>query len=181
MEKQFSNVEFRQFDDQKLKIVCKVNNYQLSKELRGKNGTFKEQISREVWQNAIDKNKDIKFYYNHKPYFELARNIELRAEDDGVYLYATLKESEKGLYEAIKDGLIEGMSFGFRSLKDSFDKVGNFVKRTIEDMDVFEVSILDVEPAYFGTLAEVRQLDIPIINNLTYNIRKRRLNLYKVM
>lgn len=71
------------------------------------------------------------------------------------------------------------MSFGFRALKDSFDKVGNFVKRTIEDMEVFEVSILDVEPAYLGTLAEVRQLEIPLAKDPLYEIRKRRLKLMK--
>lgn len=178
MEKQFNDIEFRQFNDDKLEIVCKINNYNLSKELRSKNGTFREQIPRDVWQRAIEKNRDIKFYYNHKPYFELANKIELRAENDGVYLYANLKESEKGLYEAIKNGLIKGMSFGFRSIKDSFDKVGSFVKRTIEDMQLFEVSILDIEPAYFGTMAEVRQLEIPY-NQL--DIKKKKLELYKML
>ncbi len=176
MEKQYSNIEFRQFDDEKLEIVCKVNNYKLSKKLRGKNGKFREQIPREVWQRAIDKNRDIKFYYNHKPYFELAKTIELRAEEDGIYLYATLKENERGLYQAIKDGLIKGMSFGFSSLKDNFNKVGYFIQRTIEDMEVFEVSILDVEPAYFGTLAEVRNLELPCAK---IEILRKKLNLYK--
>lgn len=181
MEKHFSDIEFRKFNDDKLEIICKINNYKLSKELRGKNGKFREKISRKVWQSAIDKNKDIKFYYNHKPYFELADTIELRAEEDGVYLYAILKKSEIGLYQAIKQGLIKGMSFGFRALKDSFDKVGNFLQRTIEDMEVFEVSILDIEPAYFGTIAEVRELEIPTTKDSVFEIRKMQLSLWKLM
>ncbi|WP_291650946.1 HK97 family phage prohead protease [Clostridium sp.] len=177
MEKQFNKLELREIENGSLSIVCRVNNYGLSKELRGRNGKFREQIPRDVFQKALEANPDVKFYYNHKPYFELAEKIELRAEEDGVYLYATLKESEKGLYEAIKDGAIQGMSFGFRALKDKFESVGNFVKRTILDMELFEVSILDKEPAYMGTMAEVRELDIPVNMDLLH----KRLKLYKLM
>lgn len=173
----YNKLELRELENNNFSIVCRVNDYGLSKELRGRNGKFREQIPKEVFQRALESNSDIKFYYNHKPYFELAEKIELRAEEDGVYLYADLKDSEKGLYEAIKDGAIQGMSFGFRALKDTFENVGGFMKRTIQDMELFEVSILDKEPAYTGTLAEVRELDIPI----NMDLYRKRLELYKLM
>lgn len=50
------------------------------------------------------------------------------------------------------------MSFGLRALKDSFDKIGKFVQKTIKEMKVFEVNTFNIEPAYFGTLVEVRNV-----------------------
>ena len=174
MEKQYNNIEIRELQDNELKIVCKVNDYGLSKEMIDKQGRkFKEIVPKDTWEKAI--NENVKFYYNHKPYFELADSIELKAENDGVYLYATLKDTEKGLYEAIKDGLITGMSFGFKAIKDTFNHVGNYLQRTIEDMELFEVSILDKTPAYNNTLVEARELNIPI----DYTIKRKRLNLYQ--
>lgn len=178
MEQQFKQFEIRNLVDNSLSIVCKVNDYTLSKELRGKNGSFRELVPKDTWQKAIEENPDVKFYYNHKDYFELADSIKLTAEDDGVYLYATLKESEKGLYQAIKDGLISGMSFGFQSLKDTWQTVGSFMQRTINDMNLFEVSILDKTPAYNGTVAEVRELLIPF-NDI--EIKKKKLELLKLI
>ena len=177
MEKQFNNIEIREFEDNSLKIIARVNDYGLSKELRDRNGRkFREIVPRDTWQRAI--NSDIKFYYNHKNYFELADEVELRAEEDGVYLYATLKDSEKGLYQAIKDGLITGMSFGFKAIRDSFKNVGNYLQRTIEEMELFEVSILDKEPAYNNTLVEARELTLPKLFDL--ELEKRKLELYKI-
>lgn len=173
MEKQYSKLEVRELDNSSL-LVCKVNDYGLSKELTDKKGKkFREVVPKETWQKAI--NENVKFYYNHKPYFELAEKIELRAEEDGVYLYATLKDNEKGLYNAVKAGLITGMSFGFRALRDSFKQVGNYLQRTIEEMELFEVSILDKEPAYYNTMVEARELYIPV--NL--EIKRKRLELLR--
>lgn len=178
MEKIFNNkLEVRELEDNSLSLVCKVNDYNLSKELHGINGAFREIVPKETWQKAIKENSDIKFYYNHKPYFELADKVQLRAEEDGVYLYATLKDSEKGLYEAVKNGEITGMSFGFKALKDKFENIGNFMKRTIEDMKLFEVSILDKEPAYYGSYVEARSIEIPTYNFI--EIEKMRLELMK--
>ena len=138
MEKVYNKLEIRELENSSLSLVCKVNDYSLSKELRGINGAFRELVPKETWEKAI--NENIKFYYNHKPYFELGASAELRAEEDGVYLYATLKENEKGLYDAVKNGEITGMSFGFRCLKDKWDNVGSYKQRTILDMELYAVS-----------------------------------------
>lgn len=174
MEKVYNKLEIRELENSSLSLVCKVNDYSLSKELRGINGTFRELVPRDTWERAI--NENIKFYYNHKPYFELADKVQLRAEDDGVYLYATLKDTEKGLYDAVKNGEITGMSFGFRALKDRWDNIGNYKQRTIEEMELYEVSILDKTPAYNNTHVEARSLYIPV----DLNIYRRQLELYKL-
>lgn len=174
MEKIYNKLEIRELENSSLSLVCKVNDYSLSKELRGINGAFRELVPKETWEKAI--NQNIKFYYNHKPYFELGASAELRAEEDGVYLYATLKDTERGLYDAVKNREITGMSFGFKCIKDKWDNVGNFKQRTILDMELYEVSILDKTPAYNNTSVEARSLYIP----LDLDIYKRQLELYKL-
>lgn len=176
MERLFNRLEVRKLENSSLSLVCKVNDYSLSKELIGINGAFRELVPKETWEKAINNNSDIKFYYNHKNYFELADKIELRAEEDGVFLYATLKESEKGLYDAVKNREITGMSFGFKCLKEKWDNVGNYKQRTIKEMELFEVSILDKTPAYNNTSVEARSLYIPV----DLDIYRRQLELYKL-
>ena len=63
----------------------------------------------------------------------------------------------------------------FRALKDSFKQVGNYLERTIEDMELFEVSILDKEPAYNNTMVEARELYIPV----DLEIKRKRLELLR--
>lgn len=88
-----------------------------------------------------------------------------------------MKESERGLYQAVQNGEITGMSFGFRAVKDKWETVGNFKQRTIEEMTLIEVSILDTIPAYNNTSAEVRSINIP----MDFDIMRKRLELYKIM
>lgn len=181
MEKIYSKLEIRELSqDGSLLVTCKVNDYSLSKTLRGINGEFKEQIPKEVWQRAIEQNKEnIKVFYNHQDIIDIADKVEFRIEDDGVYADVVLSDKAQGLYEKIKNGLCTGMSFGFKALKQKFENVGNFVKRTIESMELFEVSILDKEPAYYNTSVECRSIEIPNTYNFI-EIEKMRLELMKV-
>ena len=56
-----------------------------------------------------------------------------------------------------REDKLSGWSFGFRSLKDSWVPQENGIrKRNLEDIDLVEVSILDVTPAYPATSIETR-------------------------
>ena len=54
-----------------------------------------------------------------------------------------------------------GWSFGFYSNSDDVDESGSIATRTVNDMDLVEVSILDdtKSPAYYGTSVETRSED----------------------
>lgn len=174
MEKQTVKNEIRAIENNKVKAL--VNNYTLSKELRGNNGKFREKISKDVWQKAIDNSNSVNVFINHSPYVDIMENMELRAEEDGVYLYGTLRDNAQGVYKAIQDGVINGVSFGFRALKDTFKNATGYLERTIEDMELFEISLLDVESAYYGTMVEARSLTLP-----NEDIRQKQLDLLKMM
>lgn len=172
----FNELELRELGHNSLSLVCKVNDYSLSKEIRGLKGTFREVVPKETWKKAISNNPSIKLYYNHKNYFEFRKEIEFKIEEDGVYLFISLKDSEQGLYNAVKNSELTGLSFGFKCLKDKRETVGNFRKRTILDIDLFEVSLLDVTPCYNNTSIEIRNLNIPI----NWDIYRKHLELFKL-
>ena len=179
MEKIINVTEIRALDNRQIK--AKVNGYTLSKTLRGKNGSFKEIIPIGTWQDAINKIGDkFNVFYNHQPLIDVAEDRELKAENDGVYLYATLREGTENLYNAIKEKKVKGMSFGFRALKDAWNTVGNFKQRTVQEMELTEVSILDVIPAYSDTSIDIRAIQIPLTDADVLKIKQRRLELLKL-
>lgn len=175
MEKHYSNnkIELRELEEgYQLEIL--VNDYRDSKMLYGKNGKFIENIPREVWQNAINSNNTIELLVDHSPYVNVADKIELDAREDGVYAIATLTHKARNLYESIKSNGANGISFGFRALKDTW----NGFKRTVNQMELFEISILMTkQPAYNGGYAEVRNIEVPY-NKLS--ILKKQLSIEKL-
>ena len=176
MEKQYLNspIEIRELE-QGYQLEILVNDYNESKLLNGKNGQFIENVPQETWQRAIEENKDIQLFVDHSPFVNVAETMKFEVRQDGVYAIATLTDKAKNLYNSIKENGANGISFGFRAIKDTWSGI----KRTVQEMDLFEISILMTkQPAYNGGYAEIRNIEVP------YNkieILKKRLALYKII
>lgn len=176
MEKYYinNNIELRELENgYQLEIL--VNDYRDSKLLNGKNGKFIENIPKETWENAISENHNIELLVDHSPYVNVAENIDFQIREDGVYAITTLTNKAENLYESIKKNGVNGISFGFRCISDKW----NGIKRTINKMELFEISILmSKQPAYNGGYAEVRNIEIPYDKT---SFIKKRLALYKLI
>lgn len=178
MEKKFmQEIEFRALED--LRVRARVNDFGISEELTGKGVKFREQIPKEVWTRALEKMENLKVHFNHRTEIDIAQEVRMEVLEDGVYADIKLHENARELYNSIKQGKTTGMSFGFRALKDRFEQMGNYLQRTIEDMNLFEISILDVTPAYRNTMVEARQIEIPFEHDL--DIKKKQLELLKML
>ena len=142
------------------KLVCLVNNYDYSKMMTDKQGKkFRERISKEVWEHAIEKNKDnIKIFLNHQDYIEIGSNIKVQATNEGVILTLELSDKEMGLYQAAKSDKLTGCSFGFKCIKDNISETQGYYDREVLEMELYEISILDKTPAYNSTSVEARDL-----------------------
>lgn len=130
-----------------------------SKPLRDSEGQFIEVVREGVMGRAIQR-RNIKLLFNHDWNRELGdtnSNLQLQEDSIGLRFRAFITDSE--VIEKAKRGLLKGCSFGFRALKQTKENVNGVCKRYLEDIDLFEVSILDREPAYSGCLAEVRSLE----------------------
>lgn len=130
-----------------------------SKPLRDSEGQFIEVVREGVMSRAIQR-RNIKLLFNHDWNRELGdtnSNLQLQEDSIGLRFRAFISDSE--VIEKAKKGLLKGCSFGFRVLKQSKENINGICKRYLEDIELFEVSILDREPAYSGCLAEIRSLE----------------------
>ncbi|WP_044783442.1 phage major capsid protein [Bacillus thuringiensis] len=143
-----------------------VNMTEQFSEMLGRNEQFKEKISRGAFKRAIEKAKEIHFLAEHDNSKILAstRNDSLKLSEDanGLYMSATVALTSwgKDYYELIKSGILKNMSFGFRSIKDSWKKTTQgYFERTIHELELFEVSVVK-DPAYSQSSISARGIDV---------------------
>lgn len=132
-----------------------------SKVLTRKTGRFIEKIMPTVFQRAIEKNNAIKVLLNHNYDIELANTKDGTANlyEDNIGLRAIVEITEPTVIEKAKKGKLKGWSFGFICNKcDEVENDKGIAERTVRDIDLIEVSILDDRkiPAYVGTSIEMR-------------------------
>lgn len=143
-----------------------VNQTDSLSELLGTTKKFREKIAPGAFKRAIESRKrDIDFLAEHdnKKILASTRNgsLELREDDKGLFMSATITPTTWGqdTYELISSGLVSNMSFGFRTLKDSWQYVKGVAIRTIEQLELFEVSVVK-EPAYTQSSIAARGIDL---------------------
>jgi HK97 family phage prohead protease len=128
--------------------------------LRGKVQTFIERIKAGVFKTALKRNDDVKVLLNHDMNRELANTKDgsAKLEEDNIGLRAEVIITDKEVVEKARQNRLVGWSFGFYPNADEVGAEGNNVTRTLTDLDLVEVSILDdtKSPAYYGTSIEAR-------------------------
>lgn len=122
--------------------------------------TFIERIKAGVFKTALKRNDDVKVLLNHNHDRVLASTKDgtAKLEEDNIGLRAEVTITDKEVVEKARNNKLVGWSFGFYKNSDEFGKEGDSETRTITDLDLIEVSILDdtKSPAYYGTSIESR-------------------------
>ncbi len=128
--------------------------------LRGKIRTFVERIKAGVFKTALKRNDDVKVLLNHNHDRVLAttKDGSAKLEEDNIGLRAEVTITDKEVVEKARNNQLVGWSFGFYANSDELGTEGNNETRTVTDLDLIEVSILDDTrtPAYYGTSIEAR-------------------------
>jgi HK97 family phage prohead protease len=132
----------------------------ISGNLRGVAQRFIEKIKAGVFKTALKRNNNVKILLNHNKERELA-NTENRSailEEDNIGLRAEVTITDPEVVEKARNNKLVGWSFGFYSNSDEVAQEETIATRTVTDMDLVEVSILDDtrSPAYYGTSIETR-------------------------
>ncbi|MBE5713828.1 MAG: HK97 family phage prohead protease [Ruminococcaceae bacterium] len=127
---------------------------------KGKGATavrsFVERVRAGTFDKAIKRGTPIELRFNHdKIIGDTTSNLELYEDNIGLYARAIISDTQ--VIEKAQRGELRGWSFGFIAEGETWDKEGEIDRRTLEDIDLKEVSILDKTPAYFGTSVEVRE------------------------
>ncbi len=117
-------------------------------------GKFTESINGGVFKRAIEKADEVKLLLNHNKKRELGStksNLTIKEDEIGLYAKATIVDDE--VRQLAIDKKLTGWSFGFRVNKDKWSQSDNDIQhRTIEDLDLLEISVLSITPAYYATL-----------------------------
>lgn len=148
--------------------------------LRGMMLRFIEKIKAGAFKNALKRNDSVKVLLNHNPDRELANTNNGTAilEEDNIGLRAEVTITDPEVVEKARNGKLVGWSFGFYSNSDEVSQEATIATRTVSDMDLVEVSILDdtKSPAYYGTSIETRSDDGAAIE-IRENIADDSLNI----
>ncbi len=128
-----------------------------SRVLQDINGKFIEIVKPGTFKHALEKRENIGLRFNHDKSLGSIQDNNLELYEDNIGLYARALVSDPKVIEQAKANKLSGWSFGFKKLKDSWETRADGIRRRIlEDIDLFEVSILDVTPAYIATSIEMR-------------------------
>ena len=126
-----------------------------SRVLRDASGPFVEIVQPGTFGKALDKNP-VGLMYNHVRALGSTEDV-LELKEDNIGLYARALVHDSTIVEKAKAGQLSGWSFGFYANKDEWKTREDGMRlRTLEDIDLAEVSILDVNPAYIATSIEMR-------------------------
>jgi HK97 family phage prohead protease len=120
-------------------------------------GGFTEVVKENALDKALERNTDVLALYGHDYQNVLGRQsantLQLEKDERGIKFTLDLPNTQLGrdVYTLVERGDLKGNSFGFTVEKDSWDKKGDKVIRTIEQVrDLFEISIVSL-PAYEAT------------------------------
>ena len=148
--------------------------------LRGMMQRFVEKIKAGVFKTALKRNNDVKVLLNHNSDRELANTKDGTAnlEEDNNGMRAAVTITDPEVVEKARNNKLVGWSFGFYSNADEVSEKATIATRTVTDMDLVEVSILDdtKSPAYYGTSSETRS-DDGVIMDIRENITDEALNI----
>lgn len=118
---------------------------------------FKEAISRNAFVGTQMSDVVMNFNHGGKPVARTKNNtLTLTVDDVGLFISADLSGTEEGrkLYEEIRGGYIDKMSFAFTVSEDDYDQENH--KRIIKGIKrLYDVAAVDI-PAYESTSIQAR-------------------------
>lgn len=138
-----------------------------SRTLRGSKGYFNEVVEAGAWTKALENAHNVDLLFNHMENRNLgstkAGNLELFEDSIGLRAKTVINDPE--VIQKAKDGLLKGWSFKFsvNPNGDEWRTLEDKQIRYLKDFKLYEVSILDITPAYIGTSIESRYNESEVI------------------
>lgn len=131
---------------------------------------FEEVIASGAFRKTLADGADVRLLFNHNPDLVLARTksgtLQLSEDKIGLAVKAKLAPTTVGRDLAIllERGDVSQMSFGFRVVKDQWERVERSDKTTFERRTVLEAQLIDVSgvtyPAYDATDLALREAQL---------------------
>lgn len=125
-------------------------------------GYFREIIAPGAFRDALK--GDVRALVDHDSGRVIGRTVSgtlrMSEDDTGLAVEIDLPDTSDGrdIAELIERGDISGMSFGFNVTKQTWDETGDIPVRTIQGVELHEVSVVAF-PAYDDTNIAMRSLE----------------------
>lgn len=139
-----------------------------SKVLYDTRGEFIEKIRSGVFQKALERADNVDVLLDHEHDRKLADTKSGKAKlyEDNIGLRAIVEIEDAEVIQKARENKLRGWSFGFFCNKE--DRKTNeegIEERTVRDLDLIEVSIIDDRkyPAYIGTSIEMRDDKVKVM------------------
>ena len=157
-----------QFRNNSLELEGYINVTERESELlHDKEGKFIEVVQRGCWSKAIE-NKKIDLLYNHNQDRKLGDTSgNLYLEEDNIGLKFKAFITDVDIIEKAKKGLLRACSFGFIPVRQMKKIVEGVEHRYLKEIELFEVSLLDIAPAYSGCSINIRSKE----KEIEYDVR----------
>lgn len=124
-------------------------------------GKCVEQIEPRAFQRALERTESVDLLLNHDKSRKLGStkegNLELFEDNIGLRAICTVTDAE--VIQKAREKKLKGWSFGmFVNKADKEERANDIPRRRVQDLDLFEVSIIDdrLSPCYIGTSIEQR-------------------------
>jgi HK97 family phage prohead protease len=128
-----------------------------SRVLPSPKGRFKEIIVPKTFQKALMKGNEVELRFNHERKIGSTKEGTLSLKEDNIGLMAVATVTDQAVMEHARRNELRGWSFGFVAIgQDWRDHEDGIQRRSIDDMDLLEVSVLTKQPAYIATSIESR-------------------------
>lgn len=140
-----------------------------SRVLRDALGQFVEIVRSGTFSQSMSRSPEVDLKFDHRRDIGSTKDcLELR--EDAIGLYAKAEVTDQEVIAKARNGELRGWSFGFRAKSADWSERSDGMRvRTLTDIDLIEVSILDVTPAYIATSIEARDGDQHLKEYRYYN------------
>ena len=126
-------------------------------------GQFDEVIEPGAFTRTLGEGADVRALIDHDPGRVIGRTksgtLMLEETDRGLWASIQLPDTQEAtdLATLVDRGDLDGMSFGFRTVTDKWETEGGRNVRHLQDVDLFDVSVV-AYPAYPDTDLALRSL-----------------------
>lgn len=121
---------------------------------------FVEMVTPKTFEKALSKTDNVEVRFNHGVVLGSTKDKTLELYEDSIGLYAKATITDPATIDKAKRKELRGWSFGFVANADKWDEVSEGLqRRSLEDIELREVTILDKTPAYIATSIEMRGED----------------------
>lgn len=127
--------------------------------------SFKEKIQIGTFKRALENNPNVLFKFNHSKDLGGESEGNLTLEEDSIGLRAEATTSDPEVVQAARERKLRGWSFGFKKIADEWEEREDYDVRTLKEIDLTEVSVLTMTPAYIATTVETRALECTVMDS----------------